>query len=193
MGTCVARYMLEVLDGTSKKERVRQLIGIGPPNNGSALAELFNHPEYGKEIIRKLSGIFVPENYDPASDLIVQQFRPQSTTMKILAAAGLRGDIAYRILCAENLTQAPEFFPSFDGKTWECTPEGGWRQTFDGDGIVPQSDSILAGVGLDIVPADPAHLELARDGYCHIRLPRNPEVIDRIIWYLKNPAYTSGS
>ncbi|MCX6689235.1 MAG: acetyltransferase [Methanoregula sp.] len=171
MGTCVARYMLEVLDGTAKKERVRQLIGIGPPNNGSALAELFNHPEYGKEIIRKLSGIFVPENYDPASDLIVQQFRPHSVTMRTLAAAGLRRDIAYRIICAENLTHTPGFFPGFDGKTWEASPAGGWQQTYAGDGIVPHLKWLTGSCGTSIitvllqvperqntVPALPPHL-----------------------------------
>ena len=47
MGTCITRYCLEVMDGTEHKEHVRQLIGLGPPNNGSALAKLFHDPEQG--------------------------------------------------------------------------------------------------------------------------------------------------
>ena len=193
MGTCIARYMLEVIDGKAKNERVRQLIGIGPPNNGSALAELFNHPVYGQEIITKLSGVFVPHGYDPADDLIVQQFRPGSPTMKTLAAAGLREDITYRIICAENLTHAPGFFPSFDGKTWVGSSDGGWQQTYAGDGIVPYSDSVLTGATVEILPANPAVLEGCSEDYCHIRLPRNPEVVDRVMWYLKNQGPTFGS
>jgi len=42
MGTGVVRYLVEVLDREGKTGPVRQLIGIGPPNNGSALAELFS-------------------------------------------------------------------------------------------------------------------------------------------------------
>jgi len=193
MGTCIARYMLEVLDGKARNEQVRQLIGIGPPNNGSALAELFNHPVYGKEIITKLSGVFVPHGYDPADDLIVQQFRPGSPTMQTLAAAGLHEDITYRIICAENLTRAPGFFPSFNGKTWEASPSGGWQETYAGDGIVPHSDSVLTGAAVEILPANPAVLEGCSDDYCHIRLTRNPEVVDRVMGYLKNHRHTSGS
>jgi hypothetical protein len=52
----------------------------------------------------------------------------------------------------ENLTHASGFFPSFDGKTWEGSPEGGWRQTYAGDGIVPHSDSVLTGAAVEILP-----------------------------------------
>jgi triacylglycerol lipase len=193
MGTCIARYMLEVLDGNAKTEQVRQLIGIGPPNNGSALAELFNHPVYGYDIINKLSGVFVPHGYDPEDDVIVQQFRPGSPTMRTLAAAGLRNDIMYRIICTENFTKTPGFFSAFDGKTWETSRTGGWQQTYAGDGIVPHSDSVLSGAVLDVLPADPNVLEWCPGDYCHIRLPRNPEVIDRVMWYLNNYSSPSGS
>src|SRR5512138_1860875 len=37
VGTCITRYYLEVMDRGARRELVRQLIGIGPPNNGSAL------------------------------------------------------------------------------------------------------------------------------------------------------------
>ena len=54
IGSCIARYLLEVMDGTTRHERVRQLIAIGPPNNGSALAELFCDPVIGPEITARL-------------------------------------------------------------------------------------------------------------------------------------------
>ena len=188
MGTCIARYLLEVIDGNSRNEPVRQLIGIGPPNNGSALAELFNHPEIGPAIIERLSGIFVPRDFDPAADRIVQEFRPGSSTMDTLRKAGLRQDVFYRIICAGNRTGTPQFFPSFNGMTYELKEDGGWRMTCAGDGIVPHSDSVLSGAEFTILPADPAALMTCRDQYCHIRLPRNPEVIGRIIYSLKNPS-----
>ena len=68
IGTCIARYLVEVVDGTDKSQAVRQLIGLGPPNNGSALAELFNDPTHGEKIINRLTGVFVPRGYDPAAD-----------------------------------------------------------------------------------------------------------------------------
>jgi len=49
-----------------------------PANNGSALAELFNDPERGEAIINRLTGVFVPEGFDPSSDLMVQDVRPEA-------------------------------------------------------------------------------------------------------------------
>jgi hypothetical protein len=186
MGTCIARYMLEVIDGTSRSEHVWQLIGIGPPNNGSALAELFNDPVYGREIIEKLTGIFVPEGYNPADDIIVQQFRPGSETMQRLHKAGVRKDIRYRIILAENFSHLPGFFPPFEGKTWELSEEGTWQTTYSGDGIVSHDDSIIEGASIKIVPKDRRDLERFGDYYSHIRLPKNPEVVRLVMDYLTN-------
>jgi hypothetical protein len=178
--------MVEVLDRAGDRQ-VRQLIGIGPPNHGSALAELFNHPEQGPVIIKKLSGTFVPKDYNPADDVIVQQFRPGSKTMKALQNAGLRMDISYRIICAANHTGKPEFFPPFEGKTWEWSADGSWQTTFAGDGIVANSESRLSGAGLDVLPADPGACAGNPEQYCHILLPRTPEVVERVVAYLKDP------
>jgi len=186
MGTCIARYMLEAQGGVGDGE-VRQLIGIGPPNHGSALAELFNHPDHGPGIIKKLSGIFVPDGYVPQSDVIVQQFRPGSKTMMALQAAGLRTDISYRIICAANPTADPGFFPPFDGKTWEQSADGSWQMTLAGDGIVATSESCLSGAGLDVLPSDAGMLAGNPGQYCHILLPRTPEVVERIFAYLRDP------
>jgi hypothetical protein len=60
-----------VTDGTERIQKVRQLIDLGLPNNGSALAELFHDPKRGEEIINKLTVVFVPRGFDPASDRIV--------------------------------------------------------------------------------------------------------------------------
>jgi pimeloyl-ACP methyl ester carboxylesterase len=184
MGTCIARYLLEVLDCDKREEDVRQLVGIGPPNNGSAMAELFNDPERGPEVIRRLSGVFVPQDYDPREDTIVQEFRPGSRIVAALRAAGTRDDIDYRIVLGANLTATPAFFPVFDGRTWAIDPDGGWRTTYAGDGIVPHSDSHLPGALVDVLPGDPANLARNPEFYCHTMLPRNPEVVARVTEYL---------
>jgi pimeloyl-ACP methyl ester carboxylesterase len=192
MGTGIARYMLEVMDGDARSVKIRQLIGLGPPNNGSSLAEIFFDPRYGPRIIRTLGGVFVPRRFNPEEDVIVRQFRPGSEAMIALRTAGLRKDISYRLILTRNPDAVPEFFPSFRGKTWVCSPEG-WRTTYSGDGIVPHLDSWLPGAGFDILPADPASLERDADQYCHLHLPRNPEVIRRITEYLCDPAARPGS
>jgi pimeloyl-ACP methyl ester carboxylesterase len=186
MGTCIARYLLEVIDGKEKKEKVRQLIGIGPPNNGSAMAELFNHPDHGPKVINTLTGVFVPEGYVPAYDLIVQEFRPGSKTMKTLSRAGLRKDIAYRIIISTNRTQTPALFPQFKGQTPEILPDGTWSLTWEGDGIVTHSDSHLPGAEIVILPRDVENFNQHPDQYSHIKLPRNSETVEQVIRFLKN-------
>lgn len=190
MGTCIARYLLEVIDGGAQEEQVRLLVGIGPPNNGSSMAELFNDPDRGPEVIQGLAGVFVPRDYDPADDTIVQEFRPGSGTVAALRAAGTRNDITYRIILTANLTATPAFFPVFDGRTWELSLDGEWRTTYAGDGIVPHTDSHLPGAGLDVLPRDPGNLTRNPEHYCHIGLARNPEVIARVMEYLIDPDTT---
>jgi triacylglycerol lipase len=189
IGTCAARYLLEVLDGTTRKERVRQLIGIGPPNNGSDLAELFHDPGRKDEIIGKLTGVFVPEGFDPAADLIVQDVRPKSPVMQRLRSAGTRPDITYRVIVTANPTGVPAFFPLFAGRTWVQRDDGSYAATFEGDGIVTNRESALPGVSLDIIPsAEPGEEGLPPpDQYCHIYLPRNPAVMARVLQYLCGP------
>jgi len=192
MGTCIVRYLLEVEDGSGHSQKVRQLIGLGPPNNGSALAELFHDPKRGEEIINKLTGIFVPRGFDPASDRIVQDVRPGSPVMHRLRTAGLRSDITYRIIVTTNPGNNYGFFPWFDGKTWEMADDGQYRATLYGDGVVPRRESVLPGISLDIIPAPRDQVDHlpAPDQYCHINLPKNPLVIERIMQYLTGPAGT---
>jgi hypothetical protein len=189
MGTCITRYFLEVMDGTHHKARVRQLIGLGPPNNGSALARLFNDPEHGATIINRLTGVFVPEGFDPVKDVIVQDVRPESRVMTELRNAGIRKDILYRIIVTGNPEGIPAFFPHFGGRTWEIGNDGRYRQTLAGDGVVAHSESALPGISPDIIPPGPdaSGQEPRQDLFCHINLPRNPAVIDRIMQYLTAP------
>jgi pimeloyl-ACP methyl ester carboxylesterase len=186
VGTCIARYYLEVCDGEKKEEQVRQLIGLGPPNTGSALAELFVHPVHGPVIINRLTGIFVPAGFDPAADAIVQDVRPQSRFMEKLRAAGTRPDITYRIIVTANPEGIPEFFPLFEGKTWEIAGMRKFRQTLEGDGIVAHAESVLPGISLDVMVASSEsdeNLPMANQ-YCHINLTKNPLVNDRVMHYL---------
>lgn len=192
MGTCIVRYLLEVIDGEEQSQKVRQLIGLGPPNNGSALAELFHDPRRGEEIINKLTGVFVPRGFDPASDRLVQDVRPGSVVMHRLRTAGLRTDIIYRIIVTTNPENSYGFFPWFDGRTWELGDDGRYRATLQGDGVVPQGESMLPGISLDIIPAPRDRVEgLPAPGqFCHINLPRNPVVIERVLHYLAGSAGT---
>ena len=190
MGTCIARYLLEVMDGEARTHAVRQLIGLGPPNNGSALAELFSDPERGEAIINRLTGVFVPDGFDPSSDLLVQDVRPGSLVIRSLRNAGLRPDITYRVIVTTNPDDVPGFFPWFDGKTWELGPDGKYRATLAGNGVVAHRESVLPGISLDVLPASrgPEQTLPSPDQYCHLFLPKNPLVIDRVMEYLKEPA-----
>jgi triacylglycerol lipase len=186
VGTCITRYYLEVIDGEKKQEKVRQLIGLGPPNTGSALAELFVHPVHGPAIINRLTGIFVPAGFDPATDAIVQDVRPKSPFMERLRVAGTRPDISYRIIVTANPDGMQGFFPLFEGKTWEMTGHEGFRQTLEGDGIVAHAESVLPGVSLDVIPASPGPAGSLPpvNQYCHINLTKNPKINNRIMHYL---------
>jgi triacylglycerol lipase len=93
MGTCISRYLLEIVDSHRQREHVRQLIGLGPPNNGSSIAELFCDPDLGREMAGRLSGTFIPDGFDPAGDTIVREFRPGSSTMAHLRNAKRRHDV----------------------------------------------------------------------------------------------------
>ena len=187
IGSCIARYFLEVQDGKRREVRVRQLICLGPPNTGSALAELFNDPGRKDEIIGKLAGVFVPRKFDPGSDPLVQDVRPESAVMQQLRDAGTRPDCIYRIIVTTNASGDPAFFPWFSGKTWECAGGGTYRTTYEGDGIVAHTESSLPGISLDVIADDREHPEpaLSPTHYCHINLPRNPAVMERILQYLE--------
>lgn len=189
-GACIARQCLEVADGAARRARVRQLIMLGPPNNGSTLAELFSDPDLGPAVTDRLTGVFVPPGFDPLADPIVQDVRPGSQAMRSLCAAGIRDDIAYRVIVTENPAGLDTFFPWFGGKTWELDECGGWRQTLHGDGVVAHSESVLPRVPLEILAPGPdgGGRQIPPHHFCHIQLPRNPAVIDRVMEHLLDPA-----
>ncbi len=184
MGTHITRFLLEVRDGKERAERVRQFIGIGPPNNGSSMAELFCDPVHGEEMIRVLEGIFVPYGYDPGDDSLVQEVRPGSVTMAMLKSAGLRDDIRYRSILSRNITRTEAFFPVIGGKTWVFGEDRSWNTTWEGDGVVPHSDSIMPGIQAEIVPQNTPLFTNCPHQFCHGNLPKNPEVIRCAIRHL---------
>ncbi|MBN1432116.1 MAG: acetyltransferase [Methanomicrobiaceae archaeon] len=183
-GGFIVRYLLEVIDGELREEKVRFFVGIGPANNGSAMAELFNDPEHGPAILSSLAGLFVPKRYDPAEDAIVQGLRPKSRETSEILASGFRDDINYRVIVSSNNECNPGFFPPFNGKTWVYTKKGSWEMTFLGDGVVAHIDSFVQGAGVDVLPGDREQFISGPFLYCHILLPKNKEVIDRILEYL---------
>lgn len=190
IGACIARQWLELADGAARREHIRQLIMLGPTNSGSALAELFSDPERGQEVAASVAGIFVPTGFDPLADPIVQDVRPGSRTMRSLNAAGIRDDIAYRVIVTANPAGIDPFFPWFGGRTWELDENLHFRQTLHGDGVVANSESVLPGVPFEVFTPEP-------DGhtrrnpplhFSHIQLPRNTAVIERVMRYLYDPA-----
>lgn len=189
-GACIARQCLEVADGTARQARVRQLIMLGPPNNGSALAELFSDPDHGPGVTSRLEGAFVPPEFDPFADPIVQDMRPGSRVMRALRAAGLRHDIAYRVIVTANPAGLEAFFPWFEGRTWELAEDGAWQRTLRGDGVVAHAESALPGVPLEVFAPDSGggRPRIPPQQFCHIRLTWNPAVIDRVAEYLLAPA-----
>lgn len=184
-GGFIVRYLLEVIDGETREEKVRFFIGIAPASNGSAMAELFNDPEHGHVILKGLAGIFVPKRYNPAEDRIVQGLRPKSLETASILGSGHRDDISYRIIVSSNEDCIPGFFPPFDGKTWVFR-DGSWEMTNLGDGVVAHVDSFIPGAGVDILPKDRVQFISNPFMYCHIMLPVNKEVIGRIIEYLSD-------
>jgi len=186
-GGFIVRYLLEVIDGISREEKVRFFIGIAPASNGSAMAELFNDPVHGPGVLGNLEGLFVPKKYNPSKDLIVQGLRPGSPENSEIMASCDRDDIQYRIIVSSNEDCSPGFFPPFNGKTWVFGGEGSWEMTYLGDGVVAHADSFITGAGVDVLPKDRETLASKPFLYCHIMLPRNREVIDRIVEYLIKP------
>jgi triacylglycerol lipase len=91
------------------------------------------------------------------------------------------------MILSGNHCARPEFFPPFEGRTWEYLPKEGWKQTYDGDGIVPHRDSWLPGADHLVLPAREGVAVAPPDRYCHIHLPRNAEVIARVMDYLMEP------
>lgn len=184
LGTCAARYYLEVMDRKSEAGTVRQMIGLGAPNTGSALADLFLDPVQGSGICQRLEGIFIPAGFEPAADPLVCDVSHGSRVMHQFKEAGLRRDIVYRMIVTENNGKDPAFFPYFDGQTWERDDNGQFGRTFCGDGIVSNRESALPGVVPDCIR--PAGLDgLSSVQFCHINMPRNPVVMDRVIRYLR--------
>lgn len=192
-GTAVVRYLLEVLDKPLQREHIRQLIALGPPNNGSSMAELFHHPTIAPDLFRMLAGVFVPRDYDPSQDTMARELCSDSSTMAQLREAGIRKDIMYRLILAENRTETPALFPHLNGKTWAHLPDGDWVLTYAGDGVIPHIDSYLPGAGVDILPLDSERFTSSPDEYSHIALPYNREAIDRILAYLLAPSTPSGA
>ncbi|NLV25750.1 MAG: acetyltransferase [Methanomicrobiales archaeon] len=191
MGGYVTRYYLEVMDRKKREEKVRQIIEIGVPNRGSSMAEIFNDPNHGPSIIQVLCGEFVPEQYIPAEDTNVQGIRIRSRETEELCKAGLRPDIRYRNILAANKTGESSFFPTFEGKTWVMGHDKQWRKTWLGDGVIPYADTYLPGTEFDLIPVDPLSLETEPYHYCHIHLPKNPEVIKLVTRYIKDPTCPS--
>ncbi len=189
-GACIARQCAgSGRRGGPDGTRVRQLTMLGPPNNGSSLAELFSGPDRGRAVTARLAGVFVPSEFDPLADPIVQDMRPGSPDDA--GSPGRRHPGRHRLPGDRDREpcRRSRFFPWFGGKTWELDGNGRFRQTLHGDGVVARSESVLPGVPLEVLaPGTDGGRQIPPLHFCHIRLPRNPAVIDRVMEHLLDPA-----
>ena len=62
MGGYVTRYYVRCLTGIKERRKSGKLIEIGVPNQGSSMAEIFNDPVHGPQVINVLSGEFVRQS-----------------------------------------------------------------------------------------------------------------------------------
>ena len=183
MGTCITRYWLEVMDGKEHEEHVRQLIGLGPPNNGSALAKLFHDPGTGGTDHQPPYGCLRPGGFDPEKDKIVRDVRPGSRVMAGLHNAGIRNDILDRILVTGNPEGTPSFFPCLPGRPGRSGTTDGIGRRWKGTGLW-RTASPGSGYLARYHPARPGRFRAVPAScylFCHINLPLNLVVIDRIM------------
>ena len=157
IGSCIARYLLEVLDGSARHEQVRQLIAIGPPNNGSSLAELFCDPVIGRGITGRLCGTFVPRNFRSGS----RCHRPGLSAGKHNHGRSAEGRHPSRYQvpgpsARKTSPVHPHSFPALMERPVNCSRTAARRMTYAGDGIVPLADSVLPGAVIEVLPVDPA-------------------------------------
>jgi pimeloyl-ACP methyl ester carboxylesterase len=188
LGSGIARYCLEVLDGIERTQAVRQLICVSPPHTGSALMDILFNPDKGKELIRILTGVLLRQGCNPDMTPIMQDMQTGSQVIQTIRSAGLRPDITYRSILSTNPHAVPGFFPCFEGKTWEKTDEGTYQVTLEGDGIVAYRQSAVPGISLDILPVPPEQDDprIPPELYSHFLLPKNSVVIDWIMENLQN-------
>ena len=206
MGAMVTRYYMEKLDGA---ENVRQWIGIAPVNNGAAIADLVGTP---LTFLNTL--LFFFPGYIPGSEPAVQAMMIKSSTLAELNydigkfnqdiwgnPQHLASGVTYRNIMGINYedyeedgevkkhpADNPSFSPKSAGKTrvFKKDSEGelypyGTRQ---GDGVVAMEQSILKGsnVGNEVFYG----VNHNNKGVNHNTILNNPDVIARVIEYLKN-------
>ena len=195
MGALVSRYYMECKGGG---KNVRQWIGIGPVNQGAALA---NYPGDYLGLLAWLASTVVE---DVRHDGAITQMRTDSETVTSLNTSGRAPDVVYRIItgyngcawpynwtngeciCREDLSKdfRNPFFSG--GKTVaRITDERGvvhphaW--TYYGDVLVALVQSALPG---------------ARSMDCftnigHNTLPQHPSVLTQVVKYLEDPTAES--
>jgi triacylglycerol lipase len=98
-----------------------------------------------------------------------------------------RPDIRYRLILTRNISKTPDFFSLFEGKTWQFYQEDGWLQTYEGDGIVPHSDSFLPGAVHQLLPITSGSFFGSPYLCSHTSLPYNPEIMDEVMQCLLDP------
>jgi hypothetical protein len=194
MGEMVSRwYMGEktVLGQLNGAKNIRQWIGIAPVNHGIADTIFWGiqgtpagkAKDIKSDTLAKLNYHELKWNFDTWKT--VQEKLPPGVIHRTIVGTNEKSDIApYPLRCetCDKLVFSRGFWLLIMDKTQVFKKDNKKREvyhyrTLQGDGLVPFYLSHLQGLkGIDCI-----------QGVNHIDIPRNPEVINLVINYLKNP------
>jgi pimeloyl-ACP methyl ester carboxylesterase len=187
MGALVSRWYMEQLGGGPC---IRQWIGIGPVNQGAAVADCAD--------VKALRFVLDAFNFlwpfdDLGPDLqpsgAISQMKTYGDTVTALANGKRSPDTIYRILVGTNPGHRRTFglkLPFVRGRTAVRFENDGSKEPlwyYYGDGMVAFHQSRLPGV-------DDSHIDCFGD-VDHWELTTDPMVLDKVMEYLKEPCKPS--
>ncbi len=169
MGALVTRFWME--GNSANAGNVGQWIGIGPVNHGAAIADIMVDPTVAPEIYnqfnltRKVNRLF---NIIPIDSDAVRNMTTTDPQILALNSDGIAPGVIYRVIMGTNVRQIPKMDTVAKiGDNYQFTTAG--------DGIVANVQSMLIG------SATTDYFSVN-----HIDLPKNRDVINKVITYLKN-------
>ncbi len=180
MGAMVSRTFCEVYNRAEGESRIRRWIGIAPVNHGAPISNLFvsarnyqyryasRYPTLSPEIERCMQDGAIVGNmtYGPFLDNLKQ--------------AGLCSQIQYYVIAGHNPDKEYRFWPMLAGQT-VTMQEDEYTMTYEGDGMVPNRYSALAGHPFILFSFRNDPYRMPPEWFNHNRLPRSPVVIDQVV------------
>jgi uncharacterized repeat protein (TIGR01451 family) len=169
MGALVTRFYME--DSYTNSQNIGQWIGIGPANQGVAVADIFYHPELAKQLNldpETTSTFFnAIETVVPMNSPAVFNLQTTDPQIMVLNKHFASTSVNYKIIEGTDVTLLTV-------RTVEKTATGRYQFTLLGDGLVANAQSELPGVPVYKV-----------NGVNHIALMGDSTVIAKVVEYLK--------